>query len=197
ARYEPATEAPAAAAVLVVPGAGVALPAERLVDALAADLPGARLAVLAVQLPLLPRAAGLADYAACEPAALARLEAAVARLRADGIDNIVLLGLDDGAALAARALLAGLGDGAVSAFAARGRWQAEIAGLTLPRLELLPGSDAIAQAHSDARARAVRGQADGPPVRRRDYPGAGRDFAGHADTLARDLRGWLRALAAS
>ncbi|MEQ8234872.1 MAG: hypothetical protein RKL32_24435 [Gammaproteobacteria bacterium] len=197
ARYEPAEEAPASAAVLVVPGHGVVLPAEPLVDALASDLPPARLAVLAVQLPVLPRTAELIDYQAAESVARARLEAALARLRADGIDNIVVLGLDAGAALAARALVDGLGGGAVSAFAARGRWEADVSALTLPRLELVPDSDPTARAQADARARSARGERVTPAVRRRDYPGARRDFAGLEHALARELRGWLHALAAS
>jgi hypothetical protein len=192
ARYEPAEESPAIGAVLVVPGPGTPLPALRLLDALAAEFPPARMAVLAVQLPLLARSAELDDYAACEPAALSRITAALAHLQADGITEVAVLGLDDGAALVARALGAGLGGGNITAFAARGRWEGSVEALDVPRLELLPGRDPLARKHAAARARASSG--GDMPYRRREYPGAARDFTGHDDGVARDLRGWLHEL---
>ncbi len=191
-RYEPAEEPPALGAVLVVPGPGTALPALGLLDALAAEFPPARLAVIAVQLPLLARSADLQDYATCEAAARGRLEAALARLKADGIANVAVLGIDDGAALVARALGAGLGDGSITAFAARGRWEGSVEALDLPRLELLPGRDPLARQHAAARQRASAGS--DVPSRRREYPGATRGFAGYDDGVARDLRGWLHRL---
>lgn len=192
ARYEPAEEPPALGAVLVVPGPGTSLPALGLLDALATEFPPARLAVLAVQLPLLGRNAELDDYAACETAARGRLASALAHLEADGITNVAVLGIDDGAALVARALGAGFGGGSITAFAARGRWQGSVEALDVPRLELLPGRDPLARRHAAARERA--GSGSDVPTRRREYPGAARDFAGYDDGVARDLRGWLHKL---
>jgi len=192
ARYEPAEEAPALGALLVVPGHGMPLPAMALLEALAAEFPPARRAVLAVQLPLLARSAERDDYAACEAIARSRIAAALAHLQADGITEVAVLGLDDGAALAARALGDGLGGDSITAFATRGRWEGSVEKLGVPRLELLPGRDPLARRHATARARAASG--NDPPSRRREYPGAARDFAGYDDGIARDLRGWLHQL---
>lgn len=192
-RFVAAREPPARGAVLLVPSAGSVITATPLIDALAAEFPPNGWAVLAVQLPLLAPAATRADYATTTAAARARLDAALARLTGTGIQRVVVLGLEDGAALLASALAEGYGNGVVQGFASRGRWQSEATPQPLPRLELLAEPDPQAAALADARRRATAPDGSAVEAAQRDYPGAGERFSGFAPQIARDLRGWIKA----
>jgi len=124
----------------------------------------------------------------------ARLATALARLLADGIPAIVVVGLEEGAALLATTLATGFGQPAVQAFASRGLWHGELGDTRLPRLEILSTDDVGATALAAAREQAALRA--GLPYRRRLYSGLGRDFAASA-ALARDLRGWITKLPTS
>ncbi|MCB1749809.1 MAG: hypothetical protein KDK06_21740, partial [Gammaproteobacteria bacterium] len=191
-RFVDAREPPTRGALLVIPGPAQLITAQPLFAALVDEFTPNGWAVLGVQLPLLTRSATLADYATTEDAARARLDAALARLDAAGITDVVVLGLEDGAALAARALAGGFGAGRVRAFATRGRWEAAVAPLPLPRLELLPEPDPRAAELADARRRALAASGVEAAALSLRYPGAGPRFTGFDAALARDLRGWVK-----
>ena len=178
-----------AGALLVLPATAALVSAEPMIAALLEELPPAGWAVLALPAPV-PGAAG-------DAVLHARLVAAHQHLRAAGASRLVLLGLEDGAARLRDAHAAGcFGDGAVTGFAARGAWPGAGPAARLPLLELLAEGDEHAQRHAEERARAAATHGD-QTYRQRRYAGLGRDFAGAASLLARDVRGWLTRLAAT
>ncbi|MGE0486654.1 MAG: hypothetical protein AB7Q81_21050 [Gammaproteobacteria bacterium] len=196
-RFVDAREPPASGALLVIPGPAQVITAQPLLEALVDEFTPNGWAVLAVQLPLLAREATLEDYATTDAAGRERLDAALARLEAAGITDVVVLGLEGGAALVARALADGFGAGRVRAFASRGRWQAEFDPLPLPRLEMLAEPDPESLSLADARRRAVAASGVEAAALSLRYPGAGPRFVGFDAALARDLRGWIKVSAGS
>jgi len=185
-REQPARSPPASGALLVVPGPDTLISADPLLAALAEELPPNGWTVLAVQAP------PVGDDAAAM--LRARLDAALARLREAGSGRVAALGLEAGAAALREALDAGFGDGAIVAFAARGAWPGALPAGDMPVLELLPTADTRALAHAASRERTAA--SDARSYRPQRYDGLGRDFAGAAAAVARDLRGWLTRLPA-
>lgn len=174
-------------ALLVLPATAALVSAEPVIAALLEELPPAGWAVLALPAPM-PGAAG-------DAVLHARLAAAHQHLRAAGATRLALLGLEDGAARLRDAHAAGcFGDAALTGFAARGAWTGAAPPARLPLFELLAESDEHAQRHATERARAAATEGH-LSYRQRRYAGLGRDFAGAAPLLARDVRGWLTRLA--
>jgi hypothetical protein len=193
-RYVPGLQSPRATAVLVVPGRDRLISADPFIDALLTELPANGWTTLAVQLPLGARDGQSPGDTAETAVTRTRLDTALARLLTDGVTAIVVVGLDDGAALLAKSLSTGFGQSAVQAFASRGRWRGEMGDAGLPLLELLPTADTQATALAMQREHAALRA--GLPYRRQLYSGLGCDFAGASAALARDLRGWITKLPA-
>lgn len=194
-RYRPGRHPPRTTAILVVPGRDALISADPFMTALLAELPSTGWPTMAVQLPLDARDGQAPDDGLLAAAVQTRLDTALARLLADGNTAIVVVGLDDGAAVLATVMSAGFGQSVIQAFASRGHWQGELdARAGLPLLELLPTADHEATALATQREQAALRA--GLPYRRQIYSGLGRDFAGAGSTLARDLRGWITKLPA-
>ncbi len=190
ARYEPAADAPPVGALLVVPGFARPISAEPAIDALLAEFPGNGWSVLAVQPKLPPPEAELATYSALQEPIQARLEAACARLQADGITRIVMVGLDGGAGVARRFLAEAASAALVTGFASRGAWEGELKGLERPLIEFVGEFDWRAARVGDQRPKAAR--RDQLPYRRYTLAGVGVDYASSSAEFARGLRGWVK-----
>lgn len=189
ARYQPPARQPVAPAVLFVPGQGRIVATDPMVAALLRAFEHADNAVLVPQLPLAATTAAGGDLAALAAAAGTRLEVALAHLRAQGAPAVVVIGEDEGAALAAR-YVADAGGTGLAGFAALGTWEGSLPAFALPVFEVVPEQEPAAMRLATAR-RVTAGAA-----KRRDYvqlrvAGAGRHHPVYAAEIASRVRGWV------
>lgn len=180
-----AIQAPANGGVIINVPVGTIVDSLPLYRALARSAAAAGWTVLSIQPPL-PTAG--ADSAQIEARAIARLDAAIGVLASQDIENVVIVGDADGAAIAVR-FIAAQASPAISGFVGVGAWDASVDALDIPVLGVTGTRDTRALSRQ-----ALRMARLGPreaPVEVLRIDGAGRRFSGYEDMVAKRVRGWL------
>ncbi len=192
-RYAPAHDALPRGAVLILPGYAGRISDNALIDALLTELPAGDWSALAVQPPLPPRESGRDVYSELAAAVTSRLEVALARLAADGIERVVLFSVAGEEAWARHFLANAATAGRMTALALYRAWDpGEDDRPLLPVLEFV--GETQAQARDAARARQRAARRDGRLYRVVLLPGSAPDAPNAAALVPGRLRGWLHAL---
>lgn len=176
-------------AILLVPDAAEFIGQDGLLHSLRRIPTDGGWATLALQSPLLPATASLADYAAVAAASCARVAAALAYLQGQALRRIAIAAKGHGA----DRVLGCLQDAApreLIAFAGIGSWSGDPEPLELPILDIVATRNPDAVRAADRRAAAVEAGAPAP-YRRLDIDGADRSFIGAEIEVAKRLRGFL------
>lgn len=189
ARYLAPLRRPLGPAVLFVPGYGSIIATDPMVEAMLRAFAQAGSAVLVPQLPPAAATATLADHAALAQAALTRVQAALTHLHAQGARVVVVVGADEGAALAARCV-ADTGGRGLAGFAALGTWDGSLPAIALPVLEVVPAHEPVAMRLAAARRMAAVAVGRGH-YQLHQVVGAGRRYPAYADDVAGHVRGWV------
>lgn len=178
------------AGVVLVHGIG-AHPDWGLINALRTQLPAAGYTTLSIQMPVLAEDAKPDQYPTVYPDAGARLRAAVAFLRASGLEKVVVISHDVGGNMVNDYLVRDA-QPAVNAWVsigiAGGAFR-DAAKLRLPVLDVFGEKDfAVVLKGADARANDIRLLRGSAQV---EVAGADHFFDGHAAALAGHVRLWL------
>lgn len=189
ARHQLAARQPAEVAVLFVPGYARIIASDPLVDAMLGAFAHSAGAVLVPQLPLPAASATRADLEVLAEPALARVQAALAHLHAQGATTVVVVGADDGAGLVARCIADGVERG-VAGLVVLGNWDGPLPAPALPILELVDVNEALAMRRATARRMAAltTGRHDYRQIQVADV---GRRHPAYADDVAGRIRGWV------
>jgi len=121
-------------------------------------------------------------------AAALRIVAAVARHRAEGLENVVVVADADGAPAALQAIALNPGS-AVVGFVGIGAWDADLAGTDIAILDIAGTRDRRALRHQRRRVPLKRVYPN--IIETQEVDGAGPDFYGYEDQTAQRIRGWL------
>lgn len=162
-------------------------------------LPALGWQTLSIQMPVLPNDADPSEYAALIDEVAPRLDAAIAYLREQGVETLVLIGHSLGSTMMAHYLASETP--AVAGFAAVGMSagirNSEILNLDnvqkikLPMLDLY-GSDDLEEVLVTApQRRAAKSAADAESYTQQQVDGANHFFQGHEDDLVEAASGWL------
>ena len=117
-----------------------------------------------------------------------RLDAAFDYLVGNGVQNIVIVG-DAAGAIDAINYIIDKASPAISGFVGLGKWDASLEGTDIPILDIAGTRDQGAIAFKAKRQ--VKFRQRETPIEQLEIDGAGPEFYGYEDQLAKRIRGWL------
>ena len=199
--YAEASEGPTGRAAILAHGIGAHPNWPEVINPLRSNLPDHGWSTLSIQMPILANDAPIADYAPLFDEVAPRIDAAVAYLRQQGDDSIVLVGHSLGASMGA-AYLAQDKRKDIKGFVAIGmsiidlddRMNSALAlqKIDIPVLDLFGSRDLDnVLATVNERAKASR-KAENTAYQQIEIEGADHFFVGMEDTLVRRVYGWLK-----
>ncbi len=188
---------------IILHGRGLHPNWETVVQPLRTALPQAGWHTLAVQMPVLHKQAKYYDYVPLFPEALQRIEAAIAYLEGQGVENIVLIAHSCGAHMAMYRIRQ-LGDQGLAAYVGIGMGATDLGQKMRQPLPLdkmkIPLFDVYAENDFPAvlrmapeRLEMIR-KAGNPQSAQQQIPAAGHYFEGHNDALIEAISNWLNGL---
>jgi pimeloyl-ACP methyl ester carboxylesterase len=191
------TENDTGRAAIIVHGIGIHPNWPQVVYPLRTALPGDGWSTLAIQMPVLPNEATDAEYAPLIAESAPRLDAAIAYLKEQGAERVVIIAHSLGATMANAYLAAD--PGSVDAYVAlgmssngpqAGRDNVELVSkITVPMLDLFGENDLEAVVSgAGARAKAASGN---PGFHQAQIPGADHFFDGDEDAMVKTVVQWL------
>lgn len=199
--FTEASDGPTGRAALLVHGIGAHPDWPDVIYPLRSELPEHGWSTLSIQMPILANDAEVKDYLPLFDEVAPRMNSAIAWLKAQGNDTVVIVAHSLGASMAAR-YLADTPQAGVGGLVAIGMSVIELDDkmngalalekITLPVLDLY-GSRDLDQvvASAETRARAAR-KAPNPDFRQITVEGADHFFVGVEDELIRRVYGWLK-----
>jgi len=200
--YTPADE-DKARGVILMHGIGVHPDWQQVIHPLRVELAAHNWNTLSIQMPVLPNEAESAEYAPLFDEVAPRIDAAIAFLKAKGVDDIVLIGHSLGAAMAAWYLTTPRQD--VQGLVVIGMQAAEdprmngvlsLEKITLPVLDVYGENDLEGVlASSGARAQAAL-KADNGHFTQIEIAGSGHFHDGHENELVEAVAKWLEEVSA-
>jgi pimeloyl-ACP methyl ester carboxylesterase len=185
--------------VILVHGIGAHPAWPEVIQPLRINLPEQGWATLSVQMPILENQAEAADYEPLFEEVTPRFEAAIAYLREQGIENIVIVAHSMGAAMSSH-YLASNPDHPIQAFVGIGMNQSTISfmdnasnleKMTLPVLDLYGSRDLDGVLASVKKRAQGAAKAGNDSYRQLEIQGADHFFNGMQDVLVKRVRSWL------
>lgn len=201
--FTPSDDAESRDAVLILHGRGLHPDWQDVVYPLRTVLPQRGWHSLSIQLPVLDKEAKFYDYVEIFPEALPRIDAAIAHLRAQGMQRIVMIAHSCGVHMG-MAWIEARGDDALAGFVGIGMGATDyqqpmrapfaLEGMHVPVLDIFGGEDYPAvQRLAPQRLEAMRA-AGHPHSAQRRIDGANHDFHGAAGPLLSAVGEWLEGI---
>ena len=199
--YTEHTTEKATGAAIVLHGSGVHPNWDQIIRPLRSQLPDHGWATLSIQLPVLDNEASYKDYIPLFPEVAPRINAAVAFLKAKGIQNISIVAHSLGASMAAH-YLANKPDNAVRAFVAigaSGRHTTEdkvdyinsVKTIKIPVLDIYGSVDLDTVLNSTKEKADAARKGGNKNYTQVEIPGANHFFDNKNEVLIKRVRGWL------
>ncbi|MFO7593238.1 MAG: DUF3530 family protein [Pseudomonadota bacterium] len=190
-------------AALILHGRGMHPDWETVVQPLRTALPERGWDTLSIQLPVLEKEAKYFDYVPLFPEAYPRIEAAIAYLKEQGVQRIVLIAHSCGAHMGMN-WIDDKGDSAIDAYIGIGMGATDyrqpmakpfpLAKMRVPVLDIYGSKDYPAVLRMAPERKAMIEQAGHPQSAQREIPGAEHYFNGYNDALVEVVGEWLDAL---
>lgn len=187
-------------AALILHGRGLHPEWETVVQPLRIALPKHGWDTLSIQLPVLGKEAKYFDYVPLFPEAYPRIETAIAYLREQGIEHIVLIAHSCGAHMAMN-WIENKGDSAIDAYIGIGMGATDyqqpmespfpLAKMHVPVLDIYAGKDYPAVLRMAPERKAMIKRAGNPQSAQQEIPGAEHYFNGYNEALIKVVTEWL------
>jgi pimeloyl-ACP methyl ester carboxylesterase len=201
--YMEAQSAPARGAALLLHGRGFHPDWEEVVRPLRTALPAHGWHTLSLQMPVLAKDAKYYDYVPIFPAAYPRIEAGLAFLKEQGIDNVVVIAHSCGVHMS-MAYVEEHGDAGFDAYVGIGMGATDygqpmaapfpLSEMKVPVLDLHGSAEYPAVLRMAPRRLAAMREAGSPLSRQVVIDGAGHYFRGHETELVEAVVAWLETL---
>jgi pimeloyl-ACP methyl ester carboxylesterase len=194
---------PKKGAAIILHGRGLHPNWETVVQPLRVALPESGWDTLAIQMPVLEKEAKYFDYVPIFPEAYPRIEAAIAYLKEQGVDTIVLIAHSCGAHMAMN-WIGEHGDQAIAAYVGIGMGATDykqpmvepfpLDRMAIPVLDVYGSKDYPAVLRMAPERRALIEKAGNPQSGQQVIEGAEHYFNGHNDALVETISNWLNGL---